>query len=916
MKLIPLDLDRASPATHLARDASSASVIAVVDGGRVVRAREGWTRAGGTAAATRAGGTGGDDDDDASRDAVRAIRRAFGASSGETSSGAVWTHVAFHGRSPARWTRTCGTTTLAAQRDGGIAAWTRDRIARAWVPAVDAPYAGAPPIACEGFGRMDAWRGDCVALAACAASDGSTYAATLSGEGGVSGVWLVIRRVLMRGARDGAVVASARYADAERLESAGGEDFWVATRSGVFYRWNCRLARAVARVDARAYAVGGGAMLTCLSFPDGALVCARAAARRAFVVGPALGTAGERVEPGVEHEVEELCELEMIDGDSTEIVSVARHGAFLWIATRDAADDSCSVRVFHASSGASISSVSVPAPTPVSASSPLTSPMSTVVELVNADTSGMYARVYAPDACTPSYRCVISVPLALAKVIEPILLNPAGKLKMIDKMLSEVEMYGASAEVLARALVLARREVENAPEAFKAPREAAATLISKYARASCAVLPALLLRAQLTGRFDDIASARWQFAAKEAIELLESASASDVTDAFSSLASATVDRAREALLADREILRVDAQRERASEGIANEGDELAVVVRELETWRGERLPPNAWAGARALAAFRDSPTLAPFIDAVWRETPVQFASDSVEAKVQVSELVDAASLLIVETVTALTSSAAFAPFEATAFLLYRFAPQCAVPFIDAVASVTSRKRSELAKRALMVMESPEAHLHRFGDGVAAEALTRAIAETLCAADLTRSGMYVALSFGGISGRNATSSERATAKRGKTTLAGWMLAHDVLRAELSRRQKSVDDARHFAAEAFDLMSKSFRTLIEDWNEMPLRQSPEDVDVDVAAELMLGAADVARSLYDVDAVPELDSHVLTLARKHSTTMTELLAAHARGEHSPEHVDSLERLIVAVASTLRSARLHPTPLANAAS
>ena len=157
----------------------------------------------------------------------------------------------------------------------------------------------------------------------------------------------------------------------------------------------------------------------------------------------------------------------------------------------------------------------------------------------------------------------------------------------------------------------------------------------------------------------------------------------------------------------------------------------------------------------------------------------------------------------------------------------------------------------LAKRALTTIESPSAHLGRFADGAAADALVRAVAETLCAADLTRSGVYIALTFGGLFDRSASSPTRTLAQRGKTTLTGWVLAHEIVEAEIERRRDSIDDARKFAAEAFELMSKSFRTLIEDWNDMPLRQSPEEVDVDVAAEFMLRTADAVRTLFAGDA-----------------------------------------------------------------
>ena len=69
-----------------------------------------------------------------------------------------------------------------------------------------------------------------------------------------------------------------------------------------------------------------------------------------------------------------------------------------------------------------------------------------------------------------------------------------------------------------------------------------------------------------------------------------------------------------------------------------------------------------------------------------------------------------------------------------------------------------------------------------------------------------------------------------------------------------------------------MSKSFRTLIEDWSDLqPAIRA--DVDVDIAAEVMLRTADVVRSLYDDgNALVETRSPVLDVAREHATTITE--------------------------------------------
>ena len=847
-----------------------------------------------------------------------------------------WTtrHVAFFGASPCARLASTRDGAIAARRDGAIAAWRRDG-GGALRGTTTPPYAGAPPIVAEGTkaardgtGESGARVGDCFGMCACEGSDGTTYAATASAAGDGDAGRVAVRVVGgAASANAGETVASATYEGLVGVVSAGGEDFWVTTRSGVLYRWNCRLRRATARVDARGATRDGGmdggsgpsrALLTSVSFPDRALVCADVDAERAFVVLPALGAPGERRDDDdVAHAVEEVCAFGRVsatkeDEDGQEMrageraMSIARHGAFLWVASFDAASERRLIRVFHASTGALVDSATLPElPRAASESHATISSQEHAFELVNGGVAGMYARAYSPGALAPVFRCSLHVPSALSKVVEPILMSTTlYDLEHIDKVLADVEMYGASKEALARALITARREVETATEAFKTKRDARLATRSRDVRASCAIAPALLLKARLDGRFDEVAAARWNFAVREALETLERASAD--CEAFSRQASASVHEARDILLTDWDALRATGGASQR-DGVISDDVHLSGLVRELESSRGENLPAYAWVGARALLAFRDGAALATLIDAVWGDKPLLFPQeDESDAKVAIEELVTAMASRVDASETPAPATVAFAPFEATTHLLYRIAPQCAVAFIDATCAVTpGATRVALAKRALTTIESPSAHLGRFADGAAADALVRAVAETLCAADLTRSGVYIALTFGGLFDRSASSPTRTLAQRGKTTLTGWVLAHEIVEAEIERRRDSIDDARKFAAEAFELMSKSFRTLIEDWNDMPLRQSPEEVDVDVAAEFMLRTADAVRTLFAGDAEVELKSPVLDIARRHTTTMTDACAAMKSGDDaaSDQTVDSLERLIVAVTSTLRS-------------
>jgi hypothetical protein len=811
---------------------------------------------------------------------------------------------------------------IVAQRDGTVCAWRRAKTGD-WAVLGEAAYAGAVAKAVEAFGKGDAWRGDVTRVVACTTdggdSEGRIFAVTLSEDESEAGkTWLVVREVRVDVAASGdakstEAAVAARYDDAIDLVQGNTSDvFWVVTRSGVMYRWSVTKLRATARADvgmkiaerlgARDQSVD---LVTCRSFPDGDLVCVDVKTRRVFAI---KSTASGSIT---------FDELSVLGADSfragERVVAAARHGAFLWIVAVFIATDSEStttmamIRVFHTTTGACVASAEVP-------SAPGLAEFSSTIELVNAGSSGMYVRMPASDGGKSAiFRCAISIPRSLANAIRPILDDPtAFDATLVDRSLSEIETYGASVEALVRALVLVRRELASEPGTFKVPREASTAMTQKHARASCALAPALLLKAQLTGRFDDVASARWAFAAKDCLEMMEKASASGDLGAFSRLASDSLTLARDALLdAQQTTAASDTKGKDSSSVETSDMSSMYATVRELESFRGRdaALPAGAWAGARALKDFQSDTMLEPFIDAVWCDETMRFPTVCEDASKMARDIADAAASKLSRARAEESSgtSAMFAPFEAMTFLMYRIAPQCAVAFIDAVAIKTKLPRVELAKRALTTTESPKAHFARFGDSVAAEALTRAVVETLCAADFARTGLYVALTFAGITEKRSRSEETASGKRGKTTAAGWMLAHDVLRAELDRRRTNSDasDIRRFAVEAFDVMGKLFRTLIEDWNEMPFVQSREDVDVDVAAELILRAADVVREVYeDADSIEEpftSSSRILDLAHDYSMTMTEACVAAAKGETSHDNVDSLERLIRVASRTL---------------
>jgi len=913
LALEPAIDDEGGSIDHLAHVVDDGSFVSASDGARVVRAHA-WAHD--SSSTTEMNDADDDDDDDAPLEAVRRAFESYAVSSPTRASDArrgsrlVTTHVGFHGASPAATTTTTGRYLIAAQRDGALAMWLKGRDGR-WVAQAEAPYAGAPPIVANALERGDSRLGDAFAATACSASDGGVYCATLSEDGG-GGAWLVLRRIGVDGEAT-TTTATVRYADARGLVGAGGEDFWVTTTSGTFYRWNCRLGRAVARVNvwnamsddgdgadgvARR---GGRALLTSKSYPNDALLCFDADAGRGYEIFPALFAPNARSDATTrDHTVERVCAIQRAtsgdEASTSDIVSASRHGGFVWTASVDG--ERRSIDVYHAITGAHIASADVPAPV-VSQTTAVSKVWSQnpVFEVLNAGEMGVFARVYVPGALAPAYRCSIHVPSALAKIVEPVVLDPAAHgVERIDRLLAEMKSFGGCAEPLWRALVMARREADTAPEAFKTKRCASQSLDFKDARASCSFTPALLLKARLTGRFDDVSAARWNFAAREAIEALENAARGD--DAFSRLASENVDDMRDILLRDWEAARESASsRARETE---TETTHVSTFVRELETTRGAKLPSFAWVSAAALRVLSDCEALEPFVNAVWNGKPLVIPTDDDELAVQTRAFADAAKSRVNASTRA--HEASLCSFEATMHLVYRIAPRYAIALIDAVAAETGASRVDLAKRAIRVTESPGALLDRFGDGDAADALARAIAATLCAADFARSGVYVALTFGGLYGARP---KRAYAQRGKTTLAGWDLAHDVLVAELNHRRDSIDDARCFAADAFEVMSKSFRTLIEDWNDLPLRQSAADVDVDIAAEVMLRTADVVRALYDENgaAVVETRSPVLDVARRHTATITEARAAAARGEDAEEIVDSLERLIVAVTATLRA-------------
>lgn len=869
-------------------------------------------------------------------DAVKNIRRAFNDRVVDSpfTSTSLATHVGLHGGSPAAriTTDASGNRIFALQRDGAVALWRRDTSTgkddasastTRWVEGATPPYAGAPPLVLRGFdGKSARSGGDAFACVVCETSSNtsssSLYIATLS-EDGDRGTWLTIRSIGSAGA--GTVTASARYDDAIGLESRGGVDFWVVTKSGVAYRWNAASGRATARVDVRAAAAGSAAMhgvdfATCVSHPDGELICVDRDSGRAFAVSPALRTPKDRDDddaPAVIREIGRWMDDEQETSTTTttksSLSSVGVHGAFAWMATRDETTETWTIQCRHARSGFVAAETVLPPLVP-SQTAAMLHAEEAGFELINGGVSGMYACAHAPGMRPASYRLALCVPSALARVATKLIdatttTSPGDQLVAIDGLLRDARSYGASTERLYRALIVARKEAETAPEAFKTKRSVTHPSIADDARVAASIVPALLLKARLSGRFDEIATARWNHAVEDAVsELTRGASA-----------SLDADFARDILSKDWDAMRKTTTTKDDVDATNNEDEEhFLSLVREMEAERGEDLPEYAWVGVRALRRMRGCKALKSFEDAVWRSTPLSSltANDDDDDEGIVRALVD-----LIDTEELSTASLArttFAPFDATMHLLYRIAPTRALAFIDAKAKQSGDSRQTLARRALFAMQSPREHLARFGDGAASNALVRAIAQTLCAADLTKAGVYVALTFGGI-----YDAEGVTIKprRAKTTLEGWSLARDVLEHELKRVDSSMtmDARRRIAAEAFELVSASFRTLIEDWNDLPMKQSAEDVDADIAAECALFVADIIHALFedkDKDVVVQNDKSIdaessarrksiRDAAEKYTATMSAVSAAVARGEDASEHVDSLERLVVAVTNAL---------------
>jgi len=875
-------------------------------------------------------------------DAVKNIRRAFNdrvvdSSSTSTSSA---THVGLHGGSPAAriTTDASGNRIFALQRDGAVALWRRDTSTEkdastttTWVEGATPPYAGAPPLVLRGFdGKSARSGGDAFACVVCetkSSNDTSPplYIATLS-EDGDRGTWLTIRSV---GSGDtGTVTASARYDDAIGLESRGGVDFWVVTKSGVAYRWNAASGRATARVDVRAAsavsAASGVDFATCVSHPDGELICVDRDSGRAFAVAPALRTPKDKDDadaPAVIREIGRWMDDEQETSTTMKrsggLSSVGVHGAFAWTATHDETTETWTIQCRHARSGFVAAETVLPPLVP-SQTAAMLHAEEAGFDLINGGVSGMYACAHAPGMSPASYRLALCVPSALSRIATKLIdattttTTPGDQLVAIDGLLRDARSYGASTEHLYRGLIVARKEAETAPEAFKTKRRVAHPSIADDVRVAASIVPALLLKARLSGRFDEIATARWNHAVEDAVgELTRGASA-----------SLDADFARDILRKDWDAMRKTTTTTATEDVDAtnNEDEEhFLSLVREMEAERGEDLPEYAWVGVRALRQMRGCKALKSFEDAVWRSTPLNnlTANDDDDDDDDNDEGIVSALVDLIDTEELSTASLArttFAPFDATMHLLYRIAPTRALAFIDAKAKQSGDSRQTLARRALFAMQSPREHLTRFGDGAASNALVRAIAQTLCAADLTKAGVYVALTFGGI-----YDAEGVTIKprRAKTTLAGWSLARDVLDHELKRVDSSMtmDARRRIAAEAFELISASFRTLIEDWNDMPMKQSAEDVDADIAAECALFVADIIHVLFeDKDGVDQNDESAIDAessarrkairdaAEKYTATMSAVSAAVARGEDASEHVDSLERLVVAVTDALR--------------
>ena len=270
---------------------------------------------------------GADDDEDAPLEAVRRAFESYAVSSPMCASDArrgsrlVATHVGFHGERLRRRRRfDAGRYLIAAQRDGALAMWRKGRDDR-WVAQAEAPYAGAPPIVANALEKgIRGWATRSRRRRVRRATEG-VYCATLS-EDGDGGGWLVLRKIGVDGETT-TTTATVRYADARGLEGAGGEDFWVTTTSGTFYRWNCRLGRAVARVnvwnamnddddDGECVARRAGrALLTSKSYPNDALLCFDADAGRGYELLPALSAPNARSDVTTrDHTVQRVCAIQ------------------------------------------------------------------------------------------------------------------------------------------------------------------------------------------------------------------------------------------------------------------------------------------------------------------------------------------------------------------------------------------------------------------------------------------------------------------------------------------------------------------------------------------------------------------------------------------------------------------------------
>ena len=145
-----------------------------------------------------------------------------------------------------------------------------------------------------------------------------------------------------------------------------------------------------------------------------------------------------------------------------------------------------SIDVYHAITGAHIASTDVPAPIvsqPTAASKVWS--QSPVFEVLNAGAMGVFARrESASGALARAYRCSIHVPSPLAKIVEPVVLDPtAHGVERIDRLLAEMKSFGGCIEPLSHALAMARKEAETAsPRRSKRSADASDSLAETRAR--------------------------------------------------------------------------------------------------------------------------------------------------------------------------------------------------------------------------------------------------------------------------------------------------------------------------------------------------------------------------------------------------------------------------------------------------